>query len=231
MRGVLQRQWGERARELGLDTAPPVSRKREPAALAAVPSALEIVGQGMRHLEERQSVFAAGELEAFALAHSPGRHTIGEIRDAVDWMVRDGHLVEADLRRTDRAFVTDRALRAERAVVDMLKAGMGKGTTLAPGGDGRGASGGLASDGWAARRGPDDPAGARPDGGRAGTGGDGEDHDAARGAGAGRGPRGGGPGAVGGGGAGAGARDRDPRADPAMVPDPLPGGGRRGGRT
>ena len=131
VRGVLQRQWGERARELGLDTAPPVSRKREPVELAAVPSALEIVGRGMRHLEERQSVFAAGELEAFALAHSPGRHTNGEIRDAVDWMVRDGHLVEAELRRTDRAFVTDRALKAERAVVDMMKAGMGKGTTLA----------------------------------------------------------------------------------------------------
>ena len=131
MRAVLRRRWAERARELGFGAAAPVSRSREPISLAAVPSALEIVGRGMRHLEERQSVFAAGELEAFALAHSPGRHTIGEIREAVDWMVRDGHLVEAGLRRTDRAFVTDRALKAERATIDMMKAGIGEGRALA----------------------------------------------------------------------------------------------------
>ena len=131
MRAVLRRHWAERARELGFGAAAPVSRPREPISLAAVPSALEIVGRGMRHLEERQSVFAAGELEAFALAHSPGRHTIGEIREAVDWMVRDGHLVEAGLRRTDRAFVTDRALKAERATIDTMKAGIGEGMALA----------------------------------------------------------------------------------------------------
>ena len=131
MRAVLRRHWAERARELGFGAAAPVSRPREPISLAAVPSALEIVGRGMRHLEERQSVFAAGELEAFALAHSPGRHTIGEIREAVDWMVRDGHLVEAGLRRTDRAFVTDRALKAERATIDTMKAGIGEGVALA----------------------------------------------------------------------------------------------------
>ena len=131
MRAVLGRHWAERARELGFGAAASVSRPREPIALAAVPSALEIVGRGMRHLEERQSVFAAGELEAFALAHSPGRHSIGEIREAVDWMVRDGHLVEAGLRRTDRAFVTDRALKAERATIDMMKAGIGEGMALA----------------------------------------------------------------------------------------------------
>ena len=131
MRAVLLRHWAERARELGFGAAASVSRSREPITLAAVPSALEIVGRGMRHLEERQSVFAAGELEAFALVHSPGRHTIGEIREAVDWMVRDGHLVEAGLRRTDRAFVTDRALKAERATIDMMKAGIGEGRALA----------------------------------------------------------------------------------------------------
>ncbi|MDE0278737.1 MAG: relaxase domain-containing protein, partial [Defluviicoccus sp.] len=131
VRAILQRQWGERARELGLDRAESVARTAGPVELAAVPSALEIVGQGMRHLEERQSVFAAGELEAFALAHSPGRHTLGEIRDAVEWMVRDGHLVEAGLRRTDRAFVTDRALKAERSTIAMMKAGIGRAKALA----------------------------------------------------------------------------------------------------
>ena len=79
----------------------------------------------MRQLEERQSVFSEHDLEALALGHSPGRHSLGEIRDAVAWMVRDGHLVEAELRRADRAFVTDRALKAERSTLAMMKAGIG----------------------------------------------------------------------------------------------------------
>ncbi len=131
VRAVLQRHWAGRAQALGFDTAASMSMSREPVELAAAPSALEIVDRGMRHLEERQSVFAAGELEAFALAHSPGRHSIGEIREAVDWMVRDGHLVEATLRRSDRAFVTDRALKAERSVIAMMKAGKSEGKALA----------------------------------------------------------------------------------------------------
>ena len=95
------------------------------------PSTLKIVRRCMRQLEERQSVFPEHQLEALALAHSPGRHSIGEIRDAVAWMVRDGHLVEARLRRADRAFVTDRALKAERSTIALMKAGIGTGEALA----------------------------------------------------------------------------------------------------
>ena len=131
LRAMLQEEWAKRAKEMGLGTVPSVSRSREPIILPAGPSALEIVGRAMRHLEERQSVFAEPELEALALAHSPGRHSIEEIREAVGWMVRDGHLVEAELRRTDRAFVTDRALKAERSVIAMMKAGIGGGRGLA----------------------------------------------------------------------------------------------------
>ena len=95
------------------------------------PSTLEIVRRCMRRLEERQSVFAEHEIEALALAHSPGRHSIGEVRDAVAGIVRDGHLVEAELRRADRAFVTDRALKAERSTIAAMKAGIGAGEALA----------------------------------------------------------------------------------------------------
>ena len=127
----LQQQWQVRAWEKGLDTALTVARSRQPIMLPEGPSALEIVRRCMRQLEERQSVFSEHDLEALALGHSPGRHSIGEIRDAVAWMVRDGHLVEAELRRADRAFVTDRALKAERSTLAMMKAGIGTGAALA----------------------------------------------------------------------------------------------------
>ena len=131
VRAMLETRWTGRVREMGLAAVPSVTRSRRPIMLPEGPSTLEIVRGAMRHLEERQSVFAERELEALALGHSPGRHSIGEIRDAVAWMVRDGHLVEARLRRSERSFVTDRALKAERSVIAAMKAGMGAGRPLA----------------------------------------------------------------------------------------------------
>ena len=129
LHAMLRTIWADRARELG--EVPVVNRSWRGVPLPAAPSALEIVGRAMEHLEERQSVFAAHQLEAVALSHSPGRHTLEEIRGAIAWMVRDRHLVETGLRRADRAFVTDRALKSERKVIAMMKAGIGNGIPLA----------------------------------------------------------------------------------------------------
>ena len=129
LHAMLRTIWADRARELG--EVPIANRSWRGVSLPAAPSALEIVGRAMEHLEERQSVFAAHQLEAVALSHSPGRHTLEEIRGAIAWMVRDRHLVEAGLRRADRAFVTDRALKSERKVIAMMKAGIGAGLPLA----------------------------------------------------------------------------------------------------
>ena len=131
VRAQLQQRWRERARELGLDMAPVVARSGQPIVLPEGRSALAIVRRCMRQLEERQSVFSEHALEALALGHSPGRHSLGEIREAIAWLVRDGHLIEAKLRRADRAFVTDRALKAERSTIAMMKAGIGAGEVLA----------------------------------------------------------------------------------------------------
>ena len=131
VKSQLQQLWQDRAQAEGLDMAPAVARSRQPIVLPEGPSALKIVRRCMRQLEERQSVFAEHQLEALALGHSPGLHSIGEIRDAVAWMVRDGHLVDAELRRADRAFVTDRALKAERSTIALMKAGIGAGEALA----------------------------------------------------------------------------------------------------
>ncbi len=131
VRAQLQELWRDRAQELRLDTALAEARSGQAIVLPESPSALAIVRRCMRQLEERQSVFSEQDLEALALGHSPGRHSLGEIRDAIAWLVRDGHLVEAELRRADRAFVTDRALKAERSTIAMVKAGIGAGTALA----------------------------------------------------------------------------------------------------
>ena len=138
VQAVMRREWAARLEAAGLGAAPtvraaPAVRAREPAEIAPAPSALEIVARAAERLEERQPVFAGHELEALALAHSPGAHSIGAVREAVAWMVRDGHLVEASLSRADRSFVTERTLKAERKVVAAMKAGVGEAVALADG--------------------------------------------------------------------------------------------------
>ena len=131
LQAMLREVWRERAEAIGFGGVVSVTRSGEGVSLPPAPSALEIVGRTVRHLEERYPVFAERELEALALGHSPGRYSIGEIRDAVAWMVRDGHLVEAVQRGSDRSFVTDRTLKAERSVIAAMKAGQGGGEALA----------------------------------------------------------------------------------------------------
>ena len=130
LQAMLRTLWRERAESLGFG-AVSISRSVEGVSLPPAPSALEIVGRTVSRLEERYPVFAERELEALALGHSPGRHSLGEIREAVAWMVRDGHLVEAELRGSDRSYVTDRTLKAERRVIAAMKAGLGAGEALA----------------------------------------------------------------------------------------------------
>ncbi len=131
LRAMLETVWAERAQALGLGADLAAARPRRPVRKPEDLSALEIVARTAERLEERQSVFAAHELETLALAHSPGRHTLDAIRQAVGQLVKDGHLVDATLRRADRAFVTDRTLKAERSVIAMMKAGLGETGTLA----------------------------------------------------------------------------------------------------
>ena len=128
LHGMLREIWAERASEFR--EVPSARRSRGRTVLPPAPTALEIAWRSVRQLEERQSVFAAGDLEALALQHSPGRHSIEAVREAIGLLVRDAHLVEANLRRADRAYVTDRALKAERALIAMMRAGIGAGETL-----------------------------------------------------------------------------------------------------
>ncbi len=131
LRAMLETVWAERAQALGLGADLAAARPRRRVRAAEDLSALEIVARTTERLEERQSVFAAHDLETLALAHSPGRHALDGIRQAIGQLVSDGHLVDATLRRADRAFVTDRTLKAERSVIAMMKAGLGEAGALA----------------------------------------------------------------------------------------------------
>ncbi len=93
--------------------------QRRDAANRRSPSALHAVRRAVEHLEERRTVFTADMLRALVLA--PGTWTLKEIDAAIDRLRREGHLIEATAARSDLAFVTDRAVTAERAVVRWMK--------------------------------------------------------------------------------------------------------------
>ncbi len=118
-REVLTGMWRARARDIGVDLTRHRLRRRP--EIAPRLSALEVVARAAEHLEERQSVFAVDNLVAGALAHAPGDHSLGEIHTALDRLRRDGHLVDAIRSRGGPSLVTDRALRAEREVINRMR--------------------------------------------------------------------------------------------------------------
>ena len=92
---------------------------------------LEAVTRAVSHAGERRTVLPEAEIRAVALGHAPGRYTLTGIDAAIGRLVRDGDLIEVERRGMDRAFVTDRAVKAERRVLAAMRAGRGKGAALA----------------------------------------------------------------------------------------------------
>ena len=131
----LEASWRLRAREVGRvrDWETTRGRGREPPRREA-PSALAVVRRAVEHLEERRTVFAAHELRAWALAQASGRLSLGDLDAALGRLRRDGHLIEATARSADLAFVTDRALAAERDIIGWMREGIGTGSPLASAG-------------------------------------------------------------------------------------------------
>ena len=106
---------------------------RAPAELSLKPErgVLEAVARAVAHIGERRTTIPEAEIRAVALGHAPGRYTLAEVDAAIARLVRDGELIEVERRGMDRAFVTDRAVKAERRVLASMRAGRGKGTALA----------------------------------------------------------------------------------------------------
>ena len=120
---------GDRAprkgRRAGRPSAPPVLSK-EPEL-----GPLEAVARAVAHAGERQAVIPEAEIRATALGHAPGRWTLADIDAAIARLVREGELVETPRRGADRAFVTDRAVKAERRLLELARAGRGRAAAIA----------------------------------------------------------------------------------------------------
>ena len=113
--------------------APSPPGSAAPATLVRAPEVgvLEAAARAVAAIEERMAVFPETEVQALVLGHAPGRYTLAEIDAAIAKLVREGKLVEATRRGADRAFVTDRAIRGERRILAMMRAGRNKGRTFA----------------------------------------------------------------------------------------------------
>ena len=114
-------------------SAPSPTGPAAPATLVRAPEVgvLEAAARAVAAIEERMAVFPETEVQALVLGHAPGRYTLAEIDTAIAKLVRDGELVEAERRGAERAYVTDRAIRAERRILAMMRAGRNRGRTLA----------------------------------------------------------------------------------------------------
>ena len=110
-------------------------RSPTPAELSREPElgVLEAVSRAVSHASERRTVLPEAEIRAVALGHAPGRYTLAGIDAAIGRLVGGGELIEVERRGMDRAFVTDRAVKAERRVLAAMRAGRGKGMALANG--------------------------------------------------------------------------------------------------
>ena len=106
---------------------------RAPTELSLKPErgVLEAVARAVAHVAERRTAIPEAEIRAVALGHAPGRYTLAQVDAAIARLVRDGELIEVERRGMDRAFVTDRAVKAERRVLASMRAGRGKGMALA----------------------------------------------------------------------------------------------------
>ena len=120
---------GARAPRKGRRTGRPSA----PARLSRDPETgpLEAVARAVAHAEERRTVIPETEIRAVALGHAPGRWTLAEIDAAVARLVREGELVETVRRGADRPFVTERAVKAERRLLALLREGRGRAVPLA----------------------------------------------------------------------------------------------------
>ena len=107
----------------------PVERIAEPET-----GVLEAVARAVAHFEERRTIIPASEIRTLVLGHAPGRYTLDEIDRAIARLVGDGELRETTLRGSDRSFVTDRALKAERRILKAVRQRKDTVTALAPDG-------------------------------------------------------------------------------------------------
>ena len=101
-------------------------RESMPEAAPQSPAA-EAVAWAMAHLSEREAVFARADLLAAALAHGPGRTTIGEAEREVARLEKAGALHAVDIPGAENSLATERTAGEERETVALMHGGQGRG--------------------------------------------------------------------------------------------------------
>ncbi len=103
-----------------------------PPELVATPETgvLEAVARAIAHHEERRTVIPERAIRTLALAHAPGRYSLPEIDSAIHRLVAEGTLIQTPARGSDRSFVTDRAVKAERRILELHRQGVGSAQAL-----------------------------------------------------------------------------------------------------
>ena len=94
---------------------------------AEMSPAAEAVAWAMAHLSEREAVFARSDLLAAALAHAPGRVSMGEVEREVAGLERAGSLHAVDMPGARDSLATDRTVGEERETVALMRAGQARG--------------------------------------------------------------------------------------------------------
>ncbi|MDE0698747.1 MAG: AAA family ATPase, partial [Boseongicola sp.] len=89
--------------------------------------AAEAVAWAMAHLSEREAVFARTDLLAAALAHAPGRVSIGDVEREVASLENAGSLHAVDMPGARDSLATDRTVGEERETVALMRAGRARG--------------------------------------------------------------------------------------------------------
>ena len=99
-----------------------------PAVNAPPPSrAAEAVAWALAHLSEREAVFARTDLLAAALAHAPGKSTIGEVEREVAALEKAGALHAVDIPGAEESLATAKTVAEERETIASMQAGAGRG--------------------------------------------------------------------------------------------------------
>ena len=141
--GLTKNERRRRRRSPACPTLEPVAeavaprRRRRPAAPAAriaepETGVLEAVARAVAHFEERRTVIPEHDIRTLVLGHAPGRYRLEEIDEAIERLVGDGELRETSLRGSDRSFVTDRAVKAERRILKAVRQGKASVDALSP---------------------------------------------------------------------------------------------------
>ncbi len=94
---------------------------------AEMSPAAEAVAWAMAHHSEREAVFARSDLLAAALAHAPGRVSIGEVEREVAGLEKAGSLYAVDMPGARDSLATDRTVGEERETVALMRAGQARG--------------------------------------------------------------------------------------------------------